>query len=498
MRPFSRVIPGLLLACLAATGLGCAPGRDDTGKVERVRGIGLLDARELDSRAADGYVLFSPLLSTVTYLVDKQGRAVHTWESELPPGVSVYLLNNGHLLRTARHPGVPFRGGGQGGRLQEFDWDGELVWDWVAASAGRVQHHDIEPLPNGNVLLIVWENKSPGEARRAGRRSDLLGLGGLWPDAVLEVEPRPPDDARVVWEWHLWDHLIQDHDPALANFGRLSEHPGLVDLNAGRGPERPSEALLSRLKALGYLGRDGTLADAAADFVHTNSIAYNLRLDQILLSVNQYSEIWILDHSTSTREASGHTGGRAGRGGDLLYRWGNPQVFDGGTHEDRQLFAQHDASWIPPGHPGAGNLLVFNNGAGRPGDGYSSVLEIAPPVDADGRYRRHPGGAFPPEGPVWQYTAEPPESFYADFISGAQRLMNGNTLICSGPDGRFFEVTREGDIVWSYLNPYSGNAPNPAGDPPYSVFRATHIPPHHPALAGRTLEPLDPQPRRDR
>lgn len=484
---------GALVACLAGTGVACSSGRDADGRTQR-GGRG----NDLDDRVAAGYVLFSPLLSTVTYLLDKRGRVVHTWESELAPGVSVYLLDNGHLLRTGRQPRVPFRGGGQGGRLQEFDWEGKLVWDWVAATETWLQHHDIEPLPSGNVLVIVWESKSRQEAIRAGRRPTLLGPGGLWPDAVLEVAPLVPDDARVVWEWHLWDHLIQNYDPGQANYGKLHEHPELVDINAGKGPENMAGAFLQRLRALGYVTGNATAEDSAADFVHTNSIAYHPRLDQILLSVNQYSEIWVLDHGTSTQSAKGHVGGPGGKGGDLLYRWGNPQVYGRGAEQDRQLFAQHDARWIQPGHPGAGNLLVFNNGHGRPGEDFSSVIEIEPSVDIDGRYSLNADRGFAPEQPVWEYTARPRGSFLADFISGAQRLINGNTFICDGPKGRFFEVTREGEVVWEYLNPYSGDAPNPAGDPPYSVFRATHIPPHHPALAGRSLEPLDPQPTRDR
>lgn len=198
---------GALLACLGVAGAGCGPVPEGGGLSagERVTSDG-------------GYVLFAPLLSTVTYRVDRQGRAVHTWESELAPGVAVYLLDNGHLLRAGRHPGVPFLAPGQGGRLQEFTWQGELVWDWVAADEGMVQHHDIDPLPSGHVLMLVWESKSREEAVRAGRRPELVGPGGLWPEAVLEVEPQPPGGGRVVWEWHLWDHLIQDHDPERANY----------------------------------------------------------------------------------------------------------------------------------------------------------------------------------------------------------------------------------------------------------------------------------------
>jgi hypothetical protein len=159
---------------------------------------------------------------------------------------------------------------------------------------------------------------------------------------------------------------------------------------------------------------------------------------------------------------------------------------------EQRLFAQHDARWIPEGYPGAGNILVFINGTEHLAHAYSSVVEIEPPLEPDGRYSLELGGRFGPDEPVWEYTAPNKESFFADFISGAHRLPNGNTLVCSGPLGRFFEVTAYGETVWEYQNPFTGGAPNPQDDPPYAVFRATHIPPDHPALAGRDLEPRDP------
>jgi len=442
-----------------------------------------------------GYVLFSPLLSTTTYLIDRQGRAVHTWESECPPGATQYLLGNGRLLRCGRHLGAQaFSGGGEGGRIQELAWDGAVVWEFVLASADRRQHHDIEPLPNGNVLLLAWEAKSREEAVRAGRKPFLVGDAGLWFECVLEVKPVRPRGGTIVWEWHMWDHLVQDHDATLANYGAVAEHPELIDINGGRGAGSVTEELIERLRALGYLARGAAAPDVEADFVHANSVAYNPRLDQVALSVNQYNEVWIIDHSTTGAEATGHAGGRAGRGGDLLYRWGNPRSYGRGAAADQLLSGQHDARWIPPGYPGAGHLTVFNNGGGRPGGDHSSVLELELPVGSDGRYAIGKNRRFGPDRPFWEYVAPRPASFFADFISGAERLPSGNTLICAGPQGRIFEVTPEGATVWEYSNPYRGDAPNPHGDPPYSVFWAAYIPVDHPAVAGRSLAPLDPPP----
>jgi hypothetical protein len=474
---------GLLIGCALGASLSCT-------------GDGPIEAPD---RAQEGYILFSPLLSCTTYLVDKAGNAVHTWQSALPPGVSSYLLDNGHLLRCARQQGgTRFRQGGEGGRIQEFGWEGELLWDWALASDEKLQHHDIAPMPNGNVLLIAWELKTREQAVLAGRDPELVDSAGLWSDFVVEVRPEAPDRGQVVWEWHVWDHLTQELDRRCDNYGSVREHIELVDINGSRPREKLSEWALRRLRALGYMATGSAQDDRLADFMHTNSIAYNPRLDQIVLSVPNFNEIWIIDHSTTTGESASHTGGRCGRGGDLVYRWGNPQAYGRGGTLDQQLFAQHDARWIPEGFPGAGNLTIFNNGTGRPGGDHSSVIEIDPPSAADGCYSLGSEGRFGPQRPVWEHAAPERRSFFADFISGAQRLPNGNTLVCSGPEGRFFEVTSKGQIVWKYDNPYSGNAPNPHGDPPFSVFRATLIPPDHAALGGRDLRPLDPQPPRMR
>jgi len=441
--------------------------------------------------AAAGYVLFSPLLSTTTYLVDRAGRVVHAWRGDRAPGASVYLLENGHLVRCGRQQDQPiFQAGGEGGRIQEYTWEGELVWDFVLASPRRVQHHDIEPLPNGNVLAIVWEHRTREQAIRAGRRPELVPEQGLLPDCVLEIRPAPPNGGRIVWEWHAWDHLVQDHDPELENFGDVSDHPELIDINGDHRRARFTEEVINRLRALGYLVGAPPAGSLEADLFHTNAIDYNPRFDQILLSAHTFNEIWVIDHSTTTREASGHSGGRAGRGGDLLYRWGNPLAYGRGSLEDQRLFAHHDARWIPSGHPGGGNILIFNNGYGRPGGDHSSIVEITPPVGQSGSYALAAGSRFGPARPTWTYTSSPKWAFAADFLSGAHRLANGNTFICSGPNGRFFEVTPDGNLAWEYLNPFSGDAANPAGDPRYSVFRATLIDPDHPALVGRRLQPV--------
>jgi len=264
-----------------------------------------------------------------------------------------------------------------------------------------------------------------------------------------------------VWEWHVWDHLVQDFDSTKDNYGVVADHPELMNVNWAR--------------------------DAGPDWLHANAVAYNAELDQIVISFRAIDEIWIIDHSTTKEEAAGHTGGLRGKGGDILYRWGNPQVYDHGGPEDQTLFGQHNPTWIPDGYPGEGNILVFNNGKSELGRGYSTVDELVPPTDGNGNYVRTPGEAFGPTAAVWTY--DPTESFFAQFISGAQRLPNGNTLVCSGPQGRFFEVSHEGEILWEYINPVTSTGPlsqgsNPSGN---GVFRCTRYCPDFAGFAGRDI-----------
>lgn len=451
-----------------------------------------------DSAATPGYVLFNPLLSDTAYLVDGDGAVVHTWKTPYSPGGAMYLLPDGHLLRTGRDPALTaFRAGGTGGILQEIDWDGRVVWEWRFSDSAHVQHHDIEPMPDGNILVLAWEVKSADEARRAGRRPDQIPEQGLWPDWLLEIAPdrAAGTGAEVVWEWHVWDHLVQNHAPEAANFGDPAAQPGRLDLNAGTHAEKISPEELAQLQALGYVAPGATASDLQSDFLHTNAVAYHPRLDQIALSVPSLGEVWIIDHAIGAEQARGPAG-------DLLYRWGNPATYGRGAADGQRLFYQHDVRWIPDGWQGAGNLSIFNNGRDRPEGPWSSVDEWTPPLLPNGRYALAEAQPYGPEALAWRYTADEPTRFFAPFISGAHRTPNGNTMICDGTRGRLFEVTREGRVVWDYRNPFSGHVRNEDGsmpqpgleDSPYAVFRATRIPADHPGIAGRRLEPLDPQP----
>jgi Arylsulfotransferase (ASST) len=252
----------------------------------------------------------------------------------------------------------------------------------------------------------------------------------------------------------------------------------------------------------GRAWRNQTPENEGSEVYHFNAVKYNQDLDQIAFSSPNLNEIFIIDHSTTTKEAAGHKGGRWGKGGDFLYRWGNPKNYHHGDSTDQKLFGQHDIRWIEKGKPGAGNLTVFDNNVLYHKDSIncSAVYEFSPPTDSKGNYLLGKDSTYGPEKPVWSYVAPDSVSFWSSFISGAHRMNNGNTFINEGAKARFFEVTKEGKIVWEYLNPYRGDIRKPNGDPnpviplTYFEFRSTFIEANHPGLANKKLEPVNPQP----
>ena len=377
----------------------------------------------------EGYTLYA---RGVVYLIDHLGQLIHRWMPD--PGVSLAkLLDNGNLLTTGN---------------REIDTEGNTVWEYR-----YYQHHDLLKMPNGNVLTLSHDFISREEAVALGANPDKFSCPKLRATHIVEVRPTGPDGGEVVWQWSALDHLVQDFDPEKPNYGAVADHPERIDVNFNLG-----------LAGCGIRDR--------ANWLQANALDYNAELDQIMITVRHFGEIWVIDRSTSIEEAAGHSGGNGGRGGDLLYRWGNPRAYQRGTVADQRLFWPHNAHWIPEGLPGAGNVLVFNNGNEYPGfeRGYSSVDEIVFP--ADGRsYRLDAGAAYGPNDLVWSYAADPPGSFYAPTRSGAQRLLNGNTLITDGPASRIFEVTRGGKTVWEFTHPEAGN-----------IYRAYRYGPNHPGI----------------
>jgi hypothetical protein len=405
--------------------------RDNPGRYDMTRSVliasllCLLPITTAAEEALQGHTLVSPRNVGSSYLLDMEGVIVKAWHGTGYPASMAYMLPDSSILRPSVDFAGEFQAGGAGGRVQHIDANDVVVWDFFFSNADHQQHHDIEPMPGGNVLLIAWERKTRVEAEAWGRQ-DISG--DMWPTLIVEVEPVGADGGTVVWEWHAWDHLIQDVDHGLPNYGVVAEHPELIDINYG------------------------DIDPLVGDWLHANAIDYHPQFDQIVFSSRSMNEFYVIDHSTTTQEAAGHTGGNSGKGGDILYRWGNPQVYDRGDTADQYYYVIHGANWIDDGLPGAGNILTFNNGD-RPGyaDDYSTVAEIVPPVDEFGHYTIGPVGPFGPDAPVWTHGG--PGGYYGSPRQcGAFRLPNGNTLISLSEGGFIFEVTEAGVTVWEYYH----------------------------------------------
>ena len=352
-------------------------------------------------------------------LITNSYEIVHQWVHPSPVHSTGYLQYDSSLIvpLVIDNPLMPIDNK-PGGRFQKLSWNNEVIWDFEFFDTLYTPHHDIEPLPNGNILVICWEVKTREEAINMGRQTIA---NEIWPTMIVELQPPNGD---IVWEWHIWDHLIQDIDPSLPNYGIISDHPELFNINLG-APVNYSNG----------------------DWLHVNAIDYNEELDQIIFSSRHMNEVYIIDHSTTTEEAASHSGGNSGRGGDILYRWGNPMNYDRGTNEDTRIIAPHAANWINPIYPGGGNILIFNNNPESANLGHSSeVIEIQPPVNEIGEYYIGENGKYGPEDVSWSYGGD--SSFFSGWQSGAVRLSNGNTLITVSQQRYIFEVDSLNNIVW--------------------------------------------------
>lgn len=408
----------------------------------------------------NGYVLFAPINSYTTYLIDKCGKQVKTWTSAYKPGQSVYLLDDGTLLHSGNANNTTFNAGGKGGVIEKIDWNGNVTWSYSISTDTNCQHHDIKVLPNGNILAIVWDKKTINEAIAQGRNPNLISTS-VWSEKIIEIQPTGTNGGTIVWEWHLWDHLVQDYDTTKPNYGIVASHPERIDLN--------------------YAATANT-----EDWQHINAIDYNATLDQIVLSSHNSDEIWIIDHSTTTQEAKTNSGGNSNKGGDILYRWGNPQSYDNGSLSDQKLFGQHNVQWIAKGLPFENQIMIFNNGNGRTGGNYSTVEIINPPVNGYGYTASLP---YSPNAYSWIYNQNNTNNWYAQNISGTQQLSNGNLLICSGPTGTFLEVDTDGYILWKYINPVnnSGIINQDTTPSQNTVFRASFYPTDFIGFKDKTL-----------
>ena len=408
-----------------------------------------------EENAFNGYALMSN--NETTYLIDNCGLVVNTWESDYKTGHGLYLLKNGDLLRQGRKDGE-FEAGGVGGVFEIFDWNGNLKWSYSIANDSEHAHHDLAPLPNGNFLCSVWEKHTESEAKEKGRKYN----GDIWSTKIYELKPIGNNQAEMVWEWSAWDHLIQDHDATKNNYGIIANHPEKIDINY-LDPGQPP----------------------FGNWMHCNAIDYNEQFDQIVISSRFLSEIYIIDHSTTKAEAAGSTGGKYGKGGDILYRYGNPQVYDNGDENDRTLRGQHDIRWIPSGHKYAGHFSVFDNNFIN--EIQSRAMIFRNPADENGHYHFDQNLGFGDDSILYTYTNS---TLHSDILSSVQSLPNDNLLILEGREGHAFEIDENENIVWEYIYPVNRNGgPGIQGGTPQfnSIFKCNKYSPDYEGFIGKDL-----------
>jgi len=411
-----------------------------------------------EAEAFDGYTLLTNAHHTGSYLIDNQGRIAYSWNGSSHLS---RLLDNGNLLN-----------GNPKSKVTEVSPDGTVVYQ----HATNNYHHDVVKLANGNFLFINSDYHSRAESIAAGANPACLGSEGLKVDSIIEIQPTGSSGGSVVWQWNVWDHLIQDYDATKDNYGTVVDHPELIDINYGLCQINNSNN--------GFLTNPHHLT-------HLNSIDYNASLDQLLITSRHFSEVWVIDRSTTTAEAATSAGGNNDMGGNLLYRYGNPRTHQNGNKSDQRLFRPHNAHWIPSGLEGAGNVLIYNNGHEHPGflRNYASVDELAFP--SSGHTYLRAGGGFMLPTLLWTHRLA--ENTW--IMSNAQRLPNGNTLIVEGNHARISEVTSDGTVVWHYLSPLArgtevldhGASPSDPSD--VWVYRAYKYAVDHPGIAALTLTP---------
>jgi len=391
------------------------------------------------ARAWNGYTVLSPLQTQAVLVIDMNGNVVKRWEGlNNSAGGPARVLPGGILISAsgARPPNQ------ESLELVQQDFDGKVIWQFshneqIKTGEGSTiwsarQHHDWqrESLPAGYYSpesAPVVEGTSTLILTHTNRMQPKVADVMLEDDRLVEVSWK----GELLWEWVASDHIDE--------------------LGFAPDARKAIKAAQSFNKARGSF-----------DWLHINSAHYvgpNRWFDQGDMRFAPNNVI------ISSREAS--LLAIVGRDGKIVWRLGPDFSESKELRSIRQIIGQHHAHIIPKGLPGAGNLLVFDNGGSS---GYGFASPIAP--DGVGAFARSTSRVVEINPVtlelVWSYTNP---RFFSTNISSAQRLPNGNTLITAGAGGRMFEVTTQGAIVWEYMYPLFGgaNASN-------AVYRAYRIP----------------------
>jgi hypothetical protein len=412
----------------------------------------------------NGFTIFSAKVTGESTLIDMNGNVVKAWKEV--SGFPARILPGGYIMgyvgtRPMHQDSTA---------LVQADWNGNIVWKFDHAEEikdpdktpywSARQHHDyqregspagyyapgMDPKTNGGTTLVL-AHKDVNNPRISNRL--------LEDDYIYEVTW----DGKITWEWLASDHFDElGFDEAAKN--TIFRNP---NWNSARG---------------------------AADWAHINSMSVlgpNKFYDQgdqrfhpenIIVDGRQLNIIWIIEKKT----------------GKVIWKVGPDYAATPELRKLGQIIGQHHAHMIPKGLPGAGNIMVFDNGGaagyGSPNPG--SVNGVGNAIRANSRVLE-----FNPVTLeiVWQYSPETSgyemTSFFSHYISSAQRLPNGNTLIDEGADGRMFEVTPGHEIVWEYVSPFFSDPKETQN----GVYRAYRVPYDWVPQAGKPAEkPVNPLP----
>ncbi len=413
--------------------------------------VGLLSIDK--AKVSEGLTLFTPWYSKNTYLINNCGQVVNEWEHEVDEGLSSSALDEQGNLFLLREDS-----------LSMYDWEGNRILSFNGDAWEMNFHHDFTLLPNGNVIILFDEKIAIEEAFELGLDSTLYNdpQDYFIIDGFAEFDISNDDEISLVWQWHLKDHLIQNLNPLLNNFSKPEDQPHRLNINFNA----PEHDLL--------------------DWTHFNGVDYNPMDDLLVFSSRSTSEIYIIDHSTNTSEAADSIGGSFGKGGDFLWRWGNPTQYGQDT-SFRQTYLQHDPTWNLYGSNAQEGITIFNN-ENEEGSASSSILSVVPSKDVDGNFNVSEG-RFGPDLPAWEYVGVEDE-FFSPIMSSAQLQENGNYQSCLGRFGKFVELTTEGEIVWEYQNPVFNEIIPQFQNPPATLtFSITKYPLNYPGFTNKDISP---------
>ena len=438
-----------------------------------------------------GYTLFGT--RGTSYLIDFEGHVIHTWNI----GTNPRFTEAGTLLDAVG--GDP----SNSNQWKELDWNSTVVWSYTETRTNYHPHHDFEKIYNpklGDSTFIYIANKDLTATQCLNAGCDPShSYTGAQMDAIVEVDR----SGNVIWEWCFFDHVVQDIDASKPTYGVIAGTPGRINLNISGNPVQK-------------------------DWLHCNSLDYNQDSDLIVIN-SVHGEFYVIDHGNTfiPSNPAGSITLAATSAGDFKYRFGDPAKYNQGvapsvtanweksTAGNKQIGGAHDIQWIKPGLPGAGHFMLFNNDENlfelTP---QSYIYEINPFLDSSGtntgNFVNPPNAGYrtvnSPNSNLmkvskneskqitWKFSSKNNTTFYSTIGGSAQRLPNGNTLICSMNDGHFFEISPlDSFIVWEYINPMTRDGIKGVkvdNYPTYNgVFRAYRYDSTHPALSGHDLTP---------